>query len=235
MKGNVKITAIILAAGKGTRMNSDVYKQYMIIHEKPVLYYSLKAFSDSTVSEIIVVTGEAERESVKEDIIKRYGFSKVSAVVAGGKARYDSTYAGLKACTNTDYVLIHDAARPMINKELIERTIETVLECDAVVVGVHTKDTIKVTDKNNFVSETPIREFVWVVQTPQAFSYALIRKAYEDMIEDIEERKAIVTDDATVMEMYGTKAVKMVPGDYLNIKITTREDILFAEQFLKMM
>lgn len=227
-----KITAIILAAGKSQRMNSNVQKQYMILQGKPVLYYSLKAFSDSAVDDIIIVTGEQERELVRETIVEKYGFHKVKAVVAGGKERYDSTYAGLQACEGSDYVLIHDAARPLINEEVIERVIEGAMEHQAVVAGMPAKDTIKIVDEKEYAVETPPRKNMWIVQTPQAFSYGLIRSAYERMQTEPSQKRRI-TDDAMVVETYGDTKVKLIFGDYLNIKITTPDDIILAESILK--
>ena len=227
-----RITAIVLAAGKSQRMNSDVQKQYMIIRGKPVLYYSLKAFSDSTVDDIVIVTGEGERELVQRTIVDRYGFHKVKAVIAGGKERYDSAYAGLLACEESDYVLIHDAARPMIGLEVIERAIEGAKEYGAVVTGMPSKDTIKIVDDKEYAAETPPRKNLWLVQTPQAFSYRLIRDAYDRMRRE-EPEKNRITDDAMVMETYGGAKVKLIFGDYLNIKITTVEDVLLAESILE--
>ena len=229
-----RITAIVLAAGKSQRMNSDVQKQYMIIRGKPVLYYSLKAFSDSAVDDIIIVTGKGERELVQKTIVDRYGFHKVKAVIAGGKERYDSAYAGLLACEESDYVLIHDAARPMIGTEVIERAIEGAREYGAVVTGMPSKDTIKIVDEKEYAAETPPRKNLWLVQTPQAFSYSLIREAYDRMRRE-ESEKNRITDDAMVVENYGGARVKLIFGDYLNIKITTVEDILLAEYILEHM
>ncbi|MCI8401046.1 MAG: 2-C-methyl-D-erythritol 4-phosphate cytidylyltransferase [Lachnospiraceae bacterium] len=226
------ITAIILAAGKSRRMNSKVQKQYMLIREKPVLYYSLKAFSESRTDDIVVVTGEDERAWVKKEIVEKYGFDKVRAVVAGGKERHDSTYAGLMACAGSSYVLIHDAARPMIRREVIGRVIEEVVHYQAAAVGVPARDTIKITDSEGYVAETPPREKLWIVQTPQAFSYERICRAYERMFAG-EAGQRQITDDAMVMEICGDTKVKMVSGDSLNIKITTEEDIVLAESILK--
>ena len=109
----MKSTAIVLAAGQGKRMNSKVQKQFLLIKGKPVLYYSLSCFQKSReIEEIIVVTGKESINFCKQEIIETYGFSKVKAVIAGGKERYDSVYAGLRACENCDYVFIHDGARP---------------------------------------------------------------------------------------------------------------------------
>lgn len=231
-KAGEKITALILAAGKGQRMGSDVKKQYMLILEKPVLYYSLQAFSESEVDDIIIVTGAEDIEYVKTEIVKPYHFRKVRAVVAGGAERYDSVYAGLQACKGCRYVLIHDAARPLINVDIIRRAIQGVKEYQAIVVGVPSKDTIKVSDGEGYAAETPPRKNLWIVQTPQAFAYEAICAAYEVMKADLQPEKP-VTDDAMVMEEYGNIPVKLIIGEYENIKITTPEDIPLAELFLK--
>lgn len=230
-----RITAIILAAGKSQRMNSNVQKQYMIIHGKPVLYYSLKAFSDSAVDDIVIVTGADEVDFVQRQIVEAYGFDKVKAIVAGGRERCDSTYAGLKACAGSDYVLIHDAARPIVSEEVIERAIEGAMQYKAIVVGMPAKDTIKIVDEKEYAAETPPRSRMWIVQTPQAFSYELIRNAYDRMMRTMKEesQRKRITDDAMVVETYGDTKVKLVFGDYLNIKITTIDDIILAESILK--
>lgn len=228
---DTKVTAIVLAAGQGKRMNSNIQKQFMLINERPVLYYPLKAFDDSSVDEIIVVTGEAEIEYCKTEIVEKYGFAKVKAVVAGGKERYDSVYNGLKA-SKCDYVLIHDGARPLINADIIERTIAAVKEYDACTVGMPVKDTIKISDDNDMVASTPSRKYVWQIQTPQAFKYELIMEAHEKRRSGQVEN-ANVTDDSMLVEELMNHSVKLVSGSYSNMKVTTPEDILIAEILLK--
>ena len=226
----MKITAIVLAAGSGKRMNSKVHKQYLLIQEKPVLYYSLKAFEDSAVDEIVLVVGAGEVEYCKKDIIEKYGIKKVRVVVEGGKERYHSVYEGLKAADNPDYVLIHDGARPFISQPIIERTIVAVQEYKACVVGMPVKDTIKIADEQAFAKETPNRSLVWMIQTPQAFSYPLIFDAYTRMLE---QEDAAITDDAMVVERMTDYKVKLIEGSYQNIKITTPEDLDVAEAYLR--
>lgn len=226
----MKTTAIVLAAGSGKRMNAKVHKQYLLIKDKPVLYYSLKAFEDSQIDEIVLVVGEGEVEYCKRDIVEQYGFRKVCAVVVGGKERYHSVFEGLKAAGRTDYVLIHDGARPFLTQDIIERTMNAVCLYQACVVGMPVKDTIKIIDEDNCAKETPNRNSVWMVQTPQAFSYPLIYDAYERML--AEEDNAI-TDDAMVVERMTEQRVKLIEGSYQNIKITTPEDLLIAEAYLK--
>lgn len=225
-----KYTAIVLAAGSGKRMNTIVHKQYLLLDGKPILYYSLKAFEDSRVSEIVLVTGDGEEEYCQKEIIQKYGLQKVCHVVKGGKERYHSVYEGLKAVRKTDYVLIHDGARPFIDKDIIERSIETVEKYQACVVGMPAKDTIKIADELGFAADTPDRERVWQVQTPQTFSYSLIMQAYEKLMAC---NKRQVTDDAMVLEQMTNQTVKLIEGSYRNIKITTPEDLLVAETYLK--
>lgn len=226
----MKVTAIVLAAGSGKRMNSDVHKQYLLINEKPVIYYSLKAFEESNVDNIVLVVGAGEIEYCKKEVVERYGLNKVCAIVEGGKERYHSVYEGLKAATGTEYVLIHDGARPFLTQDIIERTIESVVQWQACVVGMPVKDTIKIVDEEEFAKETPNRANVWQVQTPQAFSYGLVYNAYKDMLATNESG---ITDDAMVVERMTDYKVKLIEGSYRNIKITTPEDLLIAEAYLK--
>lgn len=225
----MKITAIVLAAGSGKRMNSKVHKQYLLIKEKPVLYYSLKAFEDSQVDEIVLVVGTGEVEYCKKEIVEQYGFQKIHTIIEGGKERYHSVYEGLKATKQTDYVLIHDGARPFITQEIITRTIESVRKYQACVVGMPVKDTIKIVDTDNYAKETPNRSSVWQVQTPQAFSYPLIFTAYTKILE---AEDTTITDDAMVVERMTAQKVRLIEGSYQNIKITTPEDLLIAEAYL---
>lgn len=226
----MKTTAIVLAAGSGKRMNTKVHKQYLLLKEKPVLYYSLKAFEDSRIDDIILVVGAGEIEFCRQEIVERYGFKKVRAIVEGGKERYHSVYEGLKAAGETDYVLIHDGARPFVSQPIIERTLEAVFEYKACVVGMPVKDTIKIVDEDTFAKETPNRSTVWMVQTPQAFSYSLIYDAYTRMLAD---EDAAITDDAMVVERMTDYKVKLIEGSYQNIKITTPEDLDVAEKFFE--
>lgn len=225
-----KYTAIVLAAGSGKRMNTIVHKQYLLLDGKPILYYSLKAFEDSPVSEVVLVTGDGEEEYCQKEIIQKYGLRKVCHVVKGGKERYHSVYEGLKAVCKADYVLIHDGARPFIDEKIIERSIRAVEKYQACVVGMPVKDTIKIADELGFAAETPDRKHVWQVQTPQTFCYSLIMQAYEKLMAC---SKRQVTDDAMVLEQMTNQTVKLIEGSYRNIKITTPEDLLVAETYLK--
>lgn len=225
-----KITAIVLAAGSGKRMNSNVHKQYMLLAGKPVLYYALKAFEESSVTDIVLVTGAGEERYCRREIVERYGIRKVCAIVEGGRERYHSVYEGLKAATGADYVLIHDGARPLVTVEIIEKSIAAVKESLACVVGMPVKDTIKVVGEGGFAKDTPERSTLWQIQTPQSFSYALIADAYKKVLASCD---VMVTDDAMVLEQMTQQKVRVIEGSYRNIKITTPEDLMMAEAYLK--
>lgn len=224
-----QVTAIIVAAGQGKRMNTKVAKQYLPVHGKPVLYYTIRAFEESNVDQIILVVGTGEIEYVKKEIVDRFQFKKIIKIVEGGKERYHSVFHALEAVEGSEYVLIHDGARPFVTSAIIERVVAGVKEYKACVVGMPVKDTIKVVDWTQKVIETPAREHLWLVQTPQAFSYSLIKGAYDKLFEN---STCSVTDDAMVVEMMTDYPIHMIEGDYRNIKITTEEDIKIAEVFL---
>lgn len=230
-----KFAAIVLSAGVGSRMKSDIPKQYIDLAGKPVIYYSLKAFEEAGFSSIVLVCGKDDIEYCKEKIVKKHNLKNVTAIVPGGKERYHSVYEGLKAVGEADYVFIHDGARPMLTQEIIGRLKEAVVKEEAAVAGVLAKDTIKIVDEENYVTDTPERKYVWQVQTPQCFSFPLIYDAYKNVIQD-EEGWTIpkITDDAMVLEYATDHEVKMVEADYRNIKITTPEDLAIAHAFLKM-
>ena len=222
--------AIVLAAGKGSRMKSDIPKQYLILNGKPVLYYALRAFEDSFVDEIVLVTGAGQETYCKQEIVKKYGFQKVTYVIEGGKERYDSVYRGLCVLDRADYVYIHDGARPFIDGALLLRAKQNVAQYRACAAGMPSKDTIKIIDEEGFVADTPQRKYTWTIQTPQVFEYSLIREAYEKMYRNMPEVQ--ITDDAMVVETMLQAPVKLYEGSYNNIKITTPEDLVIAESFL---
>lgn len=226
-----KHTAIVLAAGKGSRMQSAVPKQYLELCGKPVLYYSLAAFEESFVDEIILVTGKDDISYCKEQIVERYGFQKVTKIIAGGAERYLSVYQGLLAAEEADYVYIHDGARPFVDAAILSDAKACVEQYQACVAGMPVKDTIKIVDAEDFAKETPERKYVWQVQTPQVFSYALVREAYDMLMED--QDAYFVTDDAMVVETMLNYPVKLFQASYKNIKITTPEDLQIAELFVQ--
>ena len=226
-----KITAVVLAAGAGKRMHSDVHKQYMMLAGRPGLFYALQAFAESAVTDIVVVVGAGEIDYCRKEIIEKYHIPKVCAVVEGGRERYHSVYEGLKAADGSDYVLIHDGARPLVTTDIISRSIACVTEGDSCVVGMPVKDTIKVVGADGFAKETPKRSSLWQIQTPQAFRFELIYRAYEKIFAPGADRSHI-TDDAMVVELMTDTKVKFVEGSYSNIKVTTPEDMVIAEALL---
>lgn len=226
-----KCTAIVLAAGQGKRMGTKVQKQYLEIAGKPVLYYSLHAFEKSAViDEIILVVGENQSEYCKDEIVSKYGISKVKKIVQGGAERYHSVWNGLQEVEDDSYVFIHDGARPFVDEEILNRAYNDVEKCKACVVGMPVKDTIKLADSEGYVNETPERSLVWMIQTPQVFDVALVKKAYALLME---QDSIQVTDDAMVVEQMLGHKVKLTLGSYENIKITTPEDLDIAEIFVK--
>lgn len=229
MYRNKIFTAIVLAAGKGSRMQSDIPKQYMKILGKEVLFYSLKVFQESAIDKIVLVTRKEDISFCKSEIIEKYGFTKVTDIIEGGSERYWSVKNGLNCAKGSDYVLIHDAARPCINQKIINDSMDEVIRCGVCTVGVPVKDTIKIVDNNNYGIDTPDRNSLWQVQTPQSFDYIDLMTAYEKM----QQHSSInITDDTMIMERFIGKKSKLIMGDYRNIKITTSEDILIAENFL---
>lgn len=245
MKNGPKCTAIVLSAGTGKRMGGPVAKQYMLLKDKPVLWYSLNVMEQSDIiDDCILVTGADDIEYVKWEIVEKYGFSKVTAVVAGGSERYFSVLNALRVIAQrkeqekdeTAYVFIHDGARPFVTERILEDTYRAVKQYHACVAAVPSKDTIKISDEEGFVTETPSRKYVWSIQTPQVFEAELVIGAYELLNErfpELLDKGVTITDDAGVVELFGDCRVKLVEADYTNIKITTPEDIRTAESFLR--
>lgn len=220
-----KCTAIVLAAGQGKRMGTEVQKQYLELQGKPVLYYSLSAFERSEfIDDIVLVVGAKEKDYCRQEIISKYGFQKVRNIVEGGKERYHSVWNGLQEAEE-GYVFIHDGARPFVSDAILERAYRGVMEYKACVVGMPVKDTIKMVDSEGVVSSTPERSSLWMVQTPQVFETALVKQAYEKLME---QDYIQVTDDAMVVEQMLGNKIKLIEGSYENIKITTPEDLMIA-------
>jgi len=226
MKKNV---AIVLAAGKGNRMGAKINKQFLTIKEKPILYYTLKAFCEcKSINEVVLVAAKSEIEFCREDIVDKYEFTKVKAIVEGGAERQHSVLNGLKAIEDCEVVLIHDGARPFITEAIIENGIKNARLYGAATCGVNPKDTIKVKNDKGFSHETLNRNNLFIVQTPQCFKYDLILNCHEKL-----NRESIaVTDDTMVAERYGHR-VFLYDGSYNNIKITTPEDLIIGERILE--
>jgi 2-C-methyl-D-erythritol 4-phosphate cytidylyltransferase len=225
-KEELLISAVIVAAGKGSRMNMDINKQYVDICGKPVVARTLQVFEDCRwINEIILVINQQDLEFCRVNIVDKYGFRKVKTLVPGGQERQDSVCKGLlQVDTSCSIVLIHDGARPFVTENCINLSIEAALEFGASCVAVPAKDTVKKADSNGFAIETPDRSALWLIQTPQTFKYGLILEAHKRAIDDGFEG----TDDAVLVERLGAP-LKLVMGSYDNIKITTQEDIVLAE------
>lgn len=221
-------SAIILAGGRGRRMGSDISKQYILINNKPILYYTLKKFiNNDSIDEVILVLPEDEIEYCKREILKKYNL-EVNKIVCGGKERQDSVLNALRSLENCDIVLIHDGARPFVSDRIITEGINFAKEFKAVAPGVMPKDTIKVKDDYGISEQTLNREKLVAVQTPQIFDYNLILSCHEK----VKLQNMGVTDDTMVVEAFGNK-VFLYDGEYTNIKITTPEDLVLGEYLSK--
>ena len=210
------ISAIILAGGKGKRMGSAISKQFIDIKGKPIIYYTLKKFSENKkIDNIIVVLPEDEVKYFKENILKKYEL-RINKIVIGGKERQDSVKN-----SSTDIVLIHDGARPFISERIINEGIKFAEIYGAAAPGVMPKDTIKVKNEKNFSVDTPNRANLVLIQTPQVFKSEDIKVAYQKA----KDEGYVATDDSQLFERYIDKDIKAVLGDYSNLKITTQEDL----------
>lgn len=217
----MKASALIAAAGSGERLNKGINKAFVPVAGKPILAHTLSVFEAcDAISEIIIVTGERDIEAAG-DLVGRFGFAKVSAIVAGGAQRQDSVRNGLAKVTG-DIVAIHDAARPMVTTAIIESSIDKACEMGACIAAVPVIDTIK-SASDGIVSGTIDRSSLFAVQTPQTFRTDLLRRAYERAYAE----GYYATDDAALVERMGEK-VEIVPGSYENIKITTPADLDIA-------
>ncbi|GAA0684510.1 MULTISPECIES: 2-C-methyl-D-erythritol 4-phosphate cytidylyltransferase [Clostridium] len=217
--------ALIVAGGKGKRVGRDISKQFICINNKPIIWYTIKAFeSCEHIDGIVVVISKDDMDYFNENVLEVYDFKKILAVVEGGAERQDSVYNGLLMMKDCDIVLIHDGARPFVSEKIINEGIEYAKSYGAAACGVMPKDTIKVKDSDDFSKETLQRDTLFAVQTPQCFEYNSIKKAHEF----IRKENLMVTDDTMVIEKLG-KRVYLYEGSYTNIKVTTPEDIEVAE------
>jgi 2-C-methyl-D-erythritol 4-phosphate cytidylyltransferase len=226
-----KVQAIIPAAGIGARLKSQVNKSLISLNGKPLLFYSLDVLEKSSLVNSVVVVAHPDNLDDIQRLVKKFGFKKVSKIIPGGQTRCESVANGIKALDkDTEYVVVHDAARPLISADILKQSIETAFKESAAIVAVPAKSTIKKVDpKNLFVQETLVRDTLWEVQTPQVFKKNVLVKAHQAMACSA---RCEPTDDAVLVEKIGIK-VKIVKGDYRNIKVTTPEDLALAESFLK--
>ena len=229
MGEKLRCTAIIMAAGKGKRMQTAVSKQFLPVCGKEILAWTVDVFEKSPLVDTILLMASADGKEDVQHLWDSYGWKKVAAVLEGGKERQNSVANGLAAVgEETDIVLIHDGVRPFVTEEMIADSIVAAQAYGGAVIGVPAKDTIKVCSADGLAVETPDRSTLWQIQTPQTFQRDLIVNAYEKADRD----GFLGTDDASVAEFAGHQ-VKVVMGSYRNIKITTKEDLVIAEAFFK--
>ena len=226
----MKTIAIIPAGGAGRRLGSAVAKQYLLLDGVPVLARTLKIFQQSKfIDKIVLVVPEDDLLSARKQLVEKYDLTKVINIVAGGKERQDSVRNGLCAIAREcDVVVIHDGVRPLLTEEMINKVVVAAKNVGASSMGVKVKDTVKQTTDSDLVVSTVPRNNLWLTQTPQAFAFDILRKAYTAAASD----NFYGTDDASLVERIGAK-VKMIAGSYENIKITTPDDLIVAEAFIK--
>ncbi len=251
-----KVYGIVLAAGSGSRMQASVKKQFMELAGEPLFLHSFRAFCQHPlVDHAVLVTGHEDIPYMAELLAAHAADcrEKLLDIVSGGRERYDSVWRGLQRIASEEarmteednafasteaappLVLIHDGARPLLTAALLTASVTAAAEYDAAVLGMPVKDTIKLLDAENFVSETPDRKRLWLMQTPQSFSFPLVYGAYAKLAEAEKAGEALppITDDAMVVEYFSRARIKIIPGGYENIKVTTPEDLPMAELFLR--
>ncbi|RLC46464.1 MAG: 2-C-methyl-D-erythritol 4-phosphate cytidylyltransferase [Candidatus Cloacimonadota bacterium] len=224
-----KNIAIILAAGKGLRMNSEISKPFLKLLDKPIIIHTIEKFYyHPEISGLIVVVNKDDKEKMNDLLFEQYKFSKDKIkIVIGGERRQDSVFNALKSCAqDTDIVLIHDGVRPFVHKDDILEMIKLVQEKNAVIIGIPAKDTIKVVDEG-VVHSTPERKFLWQIFTPQIFKYDLILNAYKNL-----KAEHTITDDASLLEEM-QEDVYVYQGSPDNIKITEPYDLKLAETIIR--
>ncbi|HWP98338.1 MAG TPA: 2-C-methyl-D-erythritol 4-phosphate cytidylyltransferase [Syntrophomonadaceae bacterium] len=223
------LAVVIAAAGTGSRMRARVNKPFLMLHSRPVLAYSLDLFERSPlVKEVVIVAHVQEIDYCKTEVVKKFGFQKVHNVVAGGATRQESVGRGLRTIKeDTAFVAVHDGARPLLTATLLDELYQAAVRWGAAVPGIPVRDTLKTIEKDDFVGKTLDRSHIIAIQTPQVFGFTALQQAYQ-MARD---QQFEATDDAALFERYIGR-VRIVPGNYRNLKITTPEDLIIAECFL---
>ena len=220
-------TAIILAAGKSERMGGGVDKAFLSLVNKPMVAWSLMAFEKCPDIDRIVLVVRKEQLIASKAVVKMFGISKIDKIVAGGSKRQESVDAGVKACDlDTRYVVVHDAARPLVTPALVSEVVAAVKRTAAVTVGRPVTDTVKLCEKGSVVTKTLDRDRLWAVQTPQAFQLKELRAAYKAL------GKTEISDDCMAVELNGG-AVRVVENRKPNVKVTYPEDLELAATLLK--
>lgn len=225
-----KVAALIVAAGEGRRMGSFHAKAFIPLEGVPILVHAIQPFEACRrIQSLYLVLREQDIRSWDGEILKRFPFKKTKPPVVGGSRRQDSVRLGLEAITeDIDTVLIHDGARPFVDESVLEKLLDTMEEAPAAVIAVPTKETLKIVSSHGHILETPARERLWHIQTPQAFDFHIIAEAHHKALAD----GVVATDDSTLVERLGVP-VAVVEGSYRNIKITTPEDLIFARALLE--
>ncbi|WP_281864921.1 2-C-methyl-D-erythritol 4-phosphate cytidylyltransferase [Planomicrobium okeanokoites] len=223
----MKYTVVLPAAGSGKRMKADKNKLLLELFDKPIFIYTLEVFQRDLNCEAIWLAVKEEERELMEDFVKEYGITKVAGFAVGGAERQDSVRACLEMIPECDVVLVHDAARPFIDAKVISRLAEEASESGAAIAGVRVKDTIKKAE-SGFITETVEREKLWIIQTPQAFRYALIKEAAAEAF----EAGFLGTDEAMLVERLG-HPVKIVESNYENVKMTTPDDLIYGKAILE--
>lgn len=226
------VSVVVLAAGRGSRMQMDLNKQYILLGGMPVLARTLQVLEHcAAVDHIVLVATKGEEAFCRETVVEPYQITKVRQIVTGGAQRQDSCGLGLQALETVcrdGFVLFQDGARPFLTESLILDALEALLQYDACCVAMPVKDTIKVVDETGCIVQTPTRSTLYAAQTPQGFRFPVAKEVYEKAAKD----GFVATDDSQLAEHYGY-ASRIVLGSYENIKITTQEDLLFGENILK--
>ncbi|MEN8904931.1 MAG: 2-C-methyl-D-erythritol 4-phosphate cytidylyltransferase [Clostridiales bacterium] len=224
-----KTSVIIVAAGKGKRMNSNINKQFIDILNKPLIVRTIERFYNlNFIEEIIVVINKNEIEYFKENILNKYNLKKIKKIVSGGKERQESVYNGiLSVSDNSKIVMIHDGARPFIEEKIIQKAINETEKYGATIVAIPVKDTIKSINTEKYVETTLKRSKLYAIQTPQTFYKDIITKAHKEALKS----NFLGTDDSMLVENIGIK-VKIVEGEIFNIKVTTKEDLIISEAII---
>lgn len=223
------VTAIIVAAGSSSRMGLAMSKQFIPLLEQPAIKYTLDAFQRSYIIDSVVIVCRPQDEIAINAIVSKNDFSKVSAIVYGGATRGESVSNGIKASVEeTTFFAIHDGARPLVELEDIEKVVKAGFETKAATLGTFVTDTIKTVDEDGYITSTPVRSKLRAVQTPQVFE----KELYFSALKNAKENNLDFTDDCQLVESIGEK-VKVVIGNTTNIKLTTQNDIIIAENILR--
>ena len=224
--GKKKVTAIILAAGNSVRYGQNRNKNLEIVNNQTILEYSLKEFNkNKKIDNIIIASKKSDLEEINK-IIYRTRSSKPIKAIIGGKTRQESVYNSINS-TDSNIVIIHDAARPMIKQQYIDKCIDEMDNFKGVTIGVKSKDTIKIASDDGIIEQTTNRANTWIIQTPQCFDRLSLLEAHDKFKNDPD-----ITDDCMILERNNQK-VKIISGDYSNIKLTTFDDLNLVNEFLK--